>query len=221
MIIIFGILLFAGSWLVRWWMTRTYAKWRAVPNAVGATGEQAARHILDANGLQLVQMEVSEGQLSDHYVPAQKLLRLSTSINDEKSVASIAVAAHEVGHALQDSKDYPPLKWKAKLMPAAVAGNNLGMLMALGGGMLGSSGMVDVGMLLFAGGVLMPVLTLPIEFDASKRALTQLEKLGLVNEQDYAGAKSMLTAAALTYVAGAATSMIFLVFIAARFIVRR
>lgn len=164
---------------------------------------------------------MSQGQLSDHYVPAQKLLRLSESINYEKSVASIAVAAHEVGHALQDAQHYGPLTWKAKMMPAAVAGNNIGMMMAIGGGMLGSLLFVDIGMLLFALGILMPILTLPIEFDASKRALNQLQTLKLVDERDYDGAKSMLTAAALTYVAGAATSMLFVVFIAARFFGRR
>jgi len=107
------------------------------------------------------------------------------------------------------------------MMPAAVVGNNIGMLMAIGGGMLGNSLLLDIGMLLFAGGVLMPVLTLPIEFDASKRALQQLESLKLVDERDYDGARSMLVAAALTYVAGAATSLIFLVMIASRFIGRR
>ncbi|MBX2885257.1 MAG: zinc metallopeptidase [Granulosicoccus sp.] len=221
MIIIFGILLFGSSWVVRWWMNRTYARWKAVPNSAGATGEQVARHILSSNNLHHVQMEVSPGQLSDHYVPAQKLLRLSESINNEKSVASAAVAAHECGHALQDAQHYGPLTWKARMMPAAVAGNNMGMLLAVGGGMLGSSTLVDFGMLLFALGILMPVLTLPIEFDASKRALAQLQALNLVDEKDYDGAKSMLTAAALTYVAGAATSMIFLVIIMARFMGRR
>jgi len=197
----------AASWLVRTWMMRTYNKWGSVPNAVGASGFQVARHILDTNELHHVQLEVSKGQLSDHYIPSQDLMRLSESINNDASVASIAVAAHECGHALQDKENYGMLKLKAAMMPLAAAGNQLGLLLTIGGGMMGSAFLANLGLAFIGLGVLMPVLTLPIEFDASKRALSELQRLGLVDDKDYDGAKSMLLAAAMTYVASAVSSM--------------
>jgi len=198
---------FAASWLVKVWMTRTYQKWGAVPNAVGASGYQVARHILDTNDLQHVELEVSEGMLTDHYIPSQDKMRLSESINNNASVASIAVAAHECGHALQDKEDYSMLKAKAVMMPLAAMGNQFGLICMLGGSMMGFSFLMNMGLLLIGIGVFMPVLTLPIEFDASKRALSELQRLKLVDEKDYDGAKSMLFAAALTYVAEAVSSM--------------
>lgn len=207
MLIIVIVLTFATSWLVRLWMTRTYDKWGAVPNVIGVSGYQAARHILDTNDLQNVQLEVSKGKLSDHYIPSMDLMRLSESINNDKSVASIAVAAHECGHALQDKDNYAMLKAKAAMMPLAALGNQLGLLLSIGGGVLGMPLLGNAGLLLIGLGMLMPVLTLPIEFDASKRALEELQRLNLVDEKDYDGAKSMLFAAALTYVASAVSSM--------------
>ena len=197
-------------------MNRTYEKWRVVPNALGANGYMVARHILDTNGLQTVQLEVAPGKLSDHYIPSQKRIRLSEFVNNQPSVASIAVAAHEVGHALQDADHYKPLKMKAMMMPLAALGNNAGIMMALAGSAIGSSSLVNTGMLMLGAGVLMQLLTLPIEFDASKRALAELTRLKLVDQRDYEGAKSMLTAAALTYVASAASSFAFLAFILLR-----
>jgi len=207
MFILVVILTFGASVLVRAWMTRTYKKWGAVANAVGANGEQVARHILDVNELQNVRLEVSKGELSDHYIPSQKLMRLSESINNDASVAAIAVAAHECGHALQDKEGYAMLKLKAAMMPLASMGNQLGLILSIGGGVIGSTTMLNAGLLFIGLGVIMPVLTLPIEFDASKRALAELQRLKLVDEKDYDGSKSMLVAAALTYVASAVSSM--------------
>ncbi len=220
MFLIVVVLTFAASWLVKVWMTRTYNKWSRVPNAVAANGHQVARHILDTNGLQHVQLEVSKGQLTDHYIPSQDLMRLSESINNDASVASIAVAAHECGHALQDKENYPMLKLKAALMPLAALGNQFGLLLSIGGGVLGSSTLMNAGLALIAFGVLMPVLTLPIEFDASKRALVELQRLKLVDDKDYDGAKSMLLAAAMTYVASAVSSMAIIGVFLIRFIRR-
>ncbi len=220
MLLIVIVLTFAASWFVRMWMTRTYDKWGAVPNAVGANGYQVARHILDTNDLQNVQLEVSKGKLSDHYIPSMDLMRLSESINNDASVASIAVAAHECGHALQDKENYPMLKLKAVLMPAAAMGNQLGLLLSIGGGAMGLPMLANIGLMLIGIGVLMPVLTLPIEFDASKRALVELQRLNLVDEKDYDGAKSMLIAAAMTYVASAVSSMALIGVFLLRFIKR-
>jgi Zn-dependent membrane protease YugP len=206
-IILIGIIFFALASVVRWWMMKTYKQWGQVPNKLGANGQAVARHILDSNGLQHVQLEVSKGQLTDHYMPAKKLIRLSENINNDASVASIAVAAHEVGHAIQDAQGYGPMKFKAVMMPVAAAGHQVGLLMVLGAGFLGGGLILDIGMLLIGGSILTQLITLPIEFDASKRALGELERLNLVDQADYAGAKKMLTAAAMTYVASAAGSL--------------
>jgi len=211
---------FAGSYLVKIWMTRTYKKWGAVPNAVGASGYQVARHILDSNDLQHVTLEVSEGSLSDHYIPSQDKMRLSTDINNGSSVASVAVAAHECGHALQDKENYPWLKAKAAMMPLAALGNQLGLMLLIGGSFIGMPGVSQTGLLLVGIGVLMPVMTLPIEIDASYRALAELQRLKLVDEKDYDGSKSMLIAAAMTYVAGAVSSMALIGVFLLRFLKR-
>lgn len=207
MLLVIVVLSFAASALVRFWMMRTYAKWGSHPNTVGANGHDVARLILNSHDLHNVRLEESKGKLSDHYVPSQKLIRLSESINREPSVAAIAVAAHEVGHAIQDKEQYGPLKFKAAMMPMAAMGNQFGLILAMAGGIIGIPALLNVGMIMIGLGVVMPVLTLPIEFDASAKALRELQKHNLVNETDYAGAKSMLTAAALTYVASAASSM--------------
>ncbi len=214
------ILSFGASALVRQWMTRTYAKWSKVPNRAGVNGHTVARRILDTNDLHNVKLEVSKGMLTDHYVPSQKLMRLSQEINDAPSVASIAVAAHECGHALQDKEGYGPLKLKAVMMPLAAVGNQFGLMLTLGSAMFGSPFLMNTGLLMMLLGMLMPLLTLPIEFDASKRALEVLTEMNLVDQQEYEGARSMLRAAALTYVAGAASSAAIVALIMFRFFKR-
>ena len=220
MFILIIILSFVGSSLVRAWMTRTYGKWSTIQNKAGIDGHAAARHILDNNQLGNVKLEVSEGLLSDHYIPSQKLIRLSNDINSKPSIAALAVAAHEVGHAIQDQEGYGPLKLKAVMMPAAVLGNRFGLIFTIAGSFIGSSFLLNSGLIMLLLGMLMPVLTLPIEFDASKRALAELTRFNFVTEQEYAGAKSMLFAAALTYVAGAASSIAILGLLALRFLKR-
>ena len=220
MFILIIVLSFVGSSLVRAWMTRTYGKWSKIQNQAGIDGHTAARHILDNNQLGSVKLEVSEGLLSDHYIPAQKLIRLSNDINKKPSIAALAVAAHEVGHAIQDREGYGPLKFKALMMPMAALGNRFGLILTIAGGFTGSPFLMNCGLIMLLLGMLMPVLTLPIEFDASKRALEELTRFNFVNEQEYAGAKSMLFAAALTYVAGAASSIAILGLLALRFLKR-
>lgn len=221
MFILAGVFSFLLAGAVRWWMTRTYSEWGQVANRLGVNGQQVARHILDSNGLQNVRLEESKGQLTDHYIPSQKLIRLSERINHEPSVASIAVAAHEVGHAIQDASGYRPLKAKAVMMPLAALGNQLGMGLTLGGGFLGSGLVLDIGMMLVAGSILTQLITLPIEFDASKRALHELQRLELVDERDHDGARKMLRAAAMTYVANAASSLAFVAVFALGILRRR
>jgi len=220
MFIVIIVLSFGASALVRNWMTRTYSTWSNIPNKAGINGHSTARLILDHNGLQKVSLETSEGILSDHYVPSQKLMRLSHEIIQSPSVASLAVAAHECGHAIQDAEGYPWLKLKAVLMPFAAVGNQIGLVMAVGAGLVGSNFLLNLGLLLMLLGMMMPLLTLPIEFDASKRALQQLVSLKLVDEKEYDGAQSMLRAAAFTYVAGAASSTAILALIVMRMVRR-
>jgi len=220
MFIVIIVLSFGASALVRNWMTRTYSTWSNIPNKAGINGHSTARLILDHHGLQKVSLETSEGILSDHYVPSQKLMRLSHEIIQSPSVASLAVAAHECGHAIQDAEGYPWLKLKAVLMPFAAVGNQIGLVMAVGAGLVGSNFLLNLGLLLMLLGMMMPLLTLPIEFDASKRALQQLVSLKLVDEKEYDGAQSMLRAAAFTYVAGAASSTAILALIVMRMVRR-
>ena len=211
---------YLGSYLVRKWLTSTYARWSQIPNQAGINGRQVARHILDINNLHHVRLEVTEGALSDHYIPSKELIRLSRSIDAQPSVASLAVAAHECGHAIQNNEGYLWLKMKAVMMPLATTGNQLGLILAVGAGMFGNTGLMNLGLLFMLLGMLMPILTLPIEFNASDRALGELNRLALVTESEYGGAKSVLRAAALTYVAGAAQSMAILAILLFRFVRR-
>ena len=220
MFLLIIILSFGASALVRAWMTRTYSKWSKVQNRAGINGHAVARQILDTNELQSVTLDVSQGMLTDHYIPSKKLIRLSEDINNAPTVASIAVAAHECGHAIQDKEGYGPLKLKAVLMPLAAIGNQAGLALTLGSAMFGSGALMNTGLLLMLLGMLMPLLTLPIEFDASRRALNELTRLNLVDDNEYQGAKSMLRAAAMTYVAGAASSMAIVALLLFRFIRR-
>ena len=221
MFLIVTALAFGASFLVQSWLKRTYAKWQVKPNAIGATGAQVARHILDVNNLQKVRLELTSGTLTDHYIPSQELIRLSAPVYEQPSVASIAIAAHEVGHALQKSQNYLPLKLKAVLMPLAAAASQGGILMVLAGSMLGFSMLAQIGTVLFVSAMGLQLLSLPIEFDASRRALAQLQKHRLVSESDVDGARSVLRAAALTYVASAATSVAFIAVMALQLLGRR
>ncbi len=221
MFLLVTVLAFGASFLVQSWLKRTYAKWQVKPNAIGATGAQVARHILDANNLQKVRLEMVGGTLSDHYIPSKELIRLSEPVYGQPSVASIAIAAHEVGHALQKSKNYMPLKLKAVLMPLAAVASQGGIIMALGGSMLGYPLIAQIGTILFVSAMGLQLLSLPIEFDASRRALDQLQQHRLVSEADVDGARSVLRAAALTYVASAATSVAFMAVMAMQLLGRR
>ncbi len=186
-----------------------YAKWRKVPNARGVTGAQAARYLLDSNGLQGVRIEPSQGGgLSDHYDPKDKVLRLSPDVYSTPSIASVAVAAHETGHALQDQAGYGPLRLRSAIVPVAGLGSQLGIWIMIGGILVGLQPLAIVGLVLFAITFLFTVVTLPVEFNASTRALNQIEKTSLLTAQEMSGARSMLRAAALTYVAAAAASLL-------------
>ena len=192
----------------------TYRKFSEIACASGRTGKQIAETILSQNGITDVQVEIGEGFLSDHYDPIHKKVHLSPNNFSEPSVSAVGVAAHEVGHAIQHAQGYAPLQFRTAIFPLANIGTTLAWpilllgLFFLPGVSFGGIKLIDVGILLFSFGVLFQLVTLPVEFDASKRALVQLNRLGLVAPEEQAGAKKVLDAAALTYVAAAAASLL-------------
>jgi len=183
-------------------MQRAYARYAEVPNLLGIPGWEVARRILDANGLRDVDVEEVTGDLSDHYDPASRVLRLSAGVARVPSIAAMGIAAHEVGHAIQHATGYAPLRARAALVPLVNAGSTIGYLALMGGFLLQSTGLVWGGVLLFSFGAFFALVTLPVEFDASSRAMAQLQGLGLLSAEDQNGARTVLAAAAWTYVAG-------------------
>ena len=181
----------------------TFAKNLQVHTANGMSGAQVARRVLDANGLNEVPVEETPGSLSDHYDPRSRSVHLSPEVFQGVSVASTAVAAHEVGHAIQLSKSYAFFKFRSALFPAVQFASNIWMLFLLGGIFLQISGFIVLAIALYAVAVVFQLVTLPVEFDASKRAKRQLHDLGLVASNEGSGVEATLNAAAWTYVAGA------------------
>jgi Zn-dependent membrane protease YugP len=176
-------LILAATWLfaqlVRLRMKATYARYSAVPNRAGLQGAAVARHVLDANGLQEVRLEVAPGTLTDHYDPRTHAIRLSLENARGASVAAMAVSAHEASHALQDAADYAPLELRTAMFSVVQAGSRFGIPVAILGSFLESQAMILLGMLGYVGSILFHFVTLPVEFDASKRALAELKRLGI------------------------------------------
>jgi hypothetical protein len=185
----------------------TFKRYSQVPTANGITGAQAAEAVLRNEGVQGVGIRPVPGQLSDHYDPRSKTLNLSEDVGVAASVAAVGVAAHEAGHAVQDARGYKPMQIRASLVPAASIGSQLWIFPAFIGLILGSTGLVNVGLVLFLAVVIFQLVTLPVEFDASRRALVALEGGGLLAQTELDGARKVLQAAALTYVAALAASI--------------
>ena len=202
--------------VVQWWLKKTVARYSEVPVSAGLTGAQVAREILDRNGLSHVPVEVSPGgALSDHYDPRKKALFLSEPVYGPASVAAAAVAAHETGHALQDARDYVPLKLRSAMFPAVAFASSAWIWLLLIGAFLQTLGLVAIALLLYAVAVAFHIVTLPVEFNASRRAAGQLRELNLVAAgAEQAGVQKVLTAAALTYVAGALAALTQLLYYA-------
>jgi uncharacterized protein len=187
----------------QWRVKNTFGKFSQVMNQRGISGAQAARKILDDNGLYDVPVEQVEGELTDHYDPRARALRLSTPIYSGRSVAALGIAAHEAGHALQHAQGYVPLQVRSLLVPAATFGSNLGWIMILGGLVLQITAAAWLGVLLFAAGTLFALVTLPVEFNASSRAMAMLTNNGMiVTQEEQSQNQQVLNAAALTYIAG-------------------
>jgi len=201
------IAIFVASLLIQGYLKRAYGKWGNVRNSRNLTGAQLARMMLDENGLSHIPVNAVPGNLSDHYDPIRKTVNLSEANYNLPSVSALAVAAHEVGHAIQDKVRMPALVLRGRLAMPLSLGMNLAPLLLLVGIVTHLSGLLWLGVILFAGALLFHLVTLPVEFDASRRALAYLGQRGVVAGQEASGARTVLTAAALTYVAGFAMAL--------------
>ena len=190
----------------------TYRRYSQVPSTMGMTGAQVAQTILNKMGVQGVKVEQVPGELTDHYDPGSKAVRLSQGIYGSTSLAAAAVAAHECGHVLQDVNDYKFMNLRANLVPAVNLGSRLGPILIFAGFMLQLFGLAWVGVILFASVLLFHVVTLPVEFDASRRALKLIDEYGILQGEENRGARAVLQAAALTYVATAFTALLNLMY---------
>ena len=189
----------------------TYTKYSKIASAQGVTGVQAAKYLLQQNGIADVAVEAVEGKLSDHYDPRKKKVRLSEGNYRGNSLAALAVAAHEVGHAIQHQKGYFPLRIRDSILPATSFGSWAAVPLFFIGFIFNTGIFMDIGIVLFAGVVIFHLVTLPVEFNASQRALAQLGSRGMLVEQEVRGARKVLNAAALTYVAATAVALIHLI----------
>ena len=187
----------------------TYSKYSKIPNSRGLTADQVARQILDSNGLYNVQIEHIRGDLSDHYDPTANVVRLSDSVYGKSSVAAIGVAAHECGHAVQHAESYSPVILRSKMVPVTNFCSSASYILILIGMVLSFNPLlINIGIVLFLGVVAFQLITLPVEFDASSRALKTLESSAILEYDEVPKAKKVLSAAAMTYVAALLTSIL-------------
>ncbi len=201
--------------LVQFYVNSAYSKWGKVPVRSRISGAQAAQRLIQSGGLYGVRIEGISGHLTDHYDPGSKVLRLSREVYEGTSVAALAVAAHELGHAQQDQEGYFPLRLRVALVPAVNIGSYLGWIMLMIGFLLRSTNLAWLGVLVFSGGALFALATLPVELNASARAKHLLIDSGLIiGEEEQGGVSNVLNAAALTYVAALITAVLQLLYYA-------
>lgn len=189
-----------------------FGKYRQVPNSRGLTGAQAASLVMRAAGVYDVGIEAIPGELTDHFDPRAKVLRLSEPIHNSRSIAALSVAAHEAGHAVQQHAGYAPMAWRAGLVPLANIGSSLGPFVIIGGLITQIPALAWGGVLLFGAATAFALVTLPVEYNASARARQLLESNGVVTRDEYDGVRDMLNAAALTYVASFAGALLNLLY---------
>jgi Zn-dependent membrane protease YugP len=201
-----GVPLLFGLW-AQMRVKSTFNRYSQVPTRGGVTGAQAAAAVIRYSGLDGVTIRPIAGHLTDHYDPRSRTLNLSENVGQAATVAALGVAAHEAGHAIQDARNYRPMRVRQTVLPAAQFGQSLWFLPVIIGLVISSTGLVTVGLVLFAAVVLFQLVTLPVEFDASKRALVALESQSLLAADELDGARAVLRAAALTYVAGFVASL--------------
>ena len=212
------LLVFFTSWYVK----SAYRKWSRVPASSRMNGNQAAQRLINTSGLYGVKIEGIRGEMTDHYDPRSKTLRLSQGVAQGASVASLAIAAHELGHAQQDAEGYFPLRIRSAMVPMVNIGSNLGWILIMAGLLLNWINVAWLGVVFFAGGALFALMTLPVEFNASSRAKRLLAETGIIQtEEERRGVNNVLNAAALTYVAALVTSLLQVLYYASMLIGRR
>ena len=199
--------------LTSWYVKSSYNKWSRVPALSRLTGAQAAQRLISTGGMYGVQVQGVAGNLTDHYDPRNKTLFLSPGVANVASVASVAIAAHELGHAMQDAEGYLPLRFRAALVPIVNIGSNLGWILIMIGLFLRFTELAWLGVIVFAGGAVFALATLPVEFNASARAKQLLVQTGIIQtDEEQRGVNAVLNAAALTYVAGLVTAILQLLY---------
>ena len=189
-------------------INKNYKKYKSISLNKNISGQEAARMILDANGLQDIYVVSTSGELTDHYDPSRKVIKLSNDIFNGETIAAVSVAAHECGHAIQDKDGYLFMKIRSFLVPVVNIISYLGYFGLVVSIFAGITGYIKLSILVLLATILFQLVTLPVEFDASKRAKEQLEKLGIVNSEELEGSNKMLFSAALTYVAGLLSNLL-------------
>jgi Zn-dependent membrane protease YugP len=213
MYLIFMIPAFALMGFASWYVRHAYSKWSQIRSSSGLTGHMAAQRLISTGNMYGVQVQGTAGQLTDHYDPRDKTLYLSQGVDSSSSVAAVAIAAHELGHAMQDAEEYFPMKVRSALVPAVNIGSNLGWILIIIGLMLRSPNLAWIGVIVFSGGALFALATLPVELNASARAKELLYSTGIIQtEEEQRGVNQVLNAAALTYVAGLVTAVMQLLY---------
>ena len=205
------LLIIAGFILVSlasWWMNSTFKKYARVLAMSRLTGRETAERVLAAAGIRNVRVQAVSGSLTDHYDPRTKIVNLSQSVYGQNSIAAVCVAAHECGHAMQDHENYAPLNFRSTLVPAANIGSQLSWPLLFAGLIFSLRPLAIAGVALFCLAVLFQLVTLPVEFNASSRALVMLENTGILSAEENEGARKVLRAAAMTYVAALASSIL-------------
>ena len=199
--------------LTSWYVKSSYNKWSRVQASSRLTGAQAAQRLLSTGSMYGVKIQTVAGNLTDHYDPRDKTLYLSPGVANVASVASVAIAAHELGHAMQDAEDYLPLRFRSALVPVVNIGSNLGWILIMIGLFLRLTNLAWLGIIIFAGGAIFALATLPVEFNASARAKQLLVQTGIIQtDEEQRGVNAVLNAAALTYVAGLVTAVLQLLY---------
>lgn len=199
------------------WVKSSFGRYAKVYNRRGLTGRDAARLVLDQAGLHHVQIEMVSGRLTDHYDPRAQVIRLSPDVYNQPSIAAVGVAAHEAGHAVQHATGYAGIKVRNAILPISSYGPSIGVLVLFLGAMLNFRSLIWIGLLLFSFAFLFQLVTLPVEFNASRRALAVIKESGMLTEEERAGARKVLTAAAMTYVAAMLQTLMTLLYYIARF----
>ena len=208
MLIILFIVSFLITLVAQLLVKSRYKKYKQIPNSIGMTGQAVARNILDRNGITNVEICMTNKELGDNYNPSNKTVNLSPEVFGGSSIASLAIAAHECGHAIQDKENYSFMRLRMGLIPVLNAASTLSYISIIAGLFFGWIGYLKIGIIVQSVALLFELVTLPVEFNASARALKQLNELNLFSSDEVSGSKSMLTAAALTYVGALLTTMI-------------